>query len=166
VVPEVHAVLDKMSEFAGKVRSGAWLGHSGKRIKNIRQHRIAAPPGAGHGLRGAARLFGSRPHAAFRFKVDATDFAKPCKSRCRRTLFIVCSKTFTTIETLKRTPARRGSWLVEKLGDQAAGRETLRGGLGRTPRSSQIGIDTANMFASGIGSAGRYSYPSAIAFGW
>jgi len=163
VVPDVHAVLDKMSDFAGKVRSGAWLGHTGKRIKNVVNIGIGGsdlgPAMAYEALRGYADR-----NLSLRFvsNVDATDFAEAVQGLdAAETLFIVCSKTFTTIETLMNARTAR-SWLVEKLGDQAAVAKHFVAVSTNATEVAKFGIDTANMFGFWDWVGGRYSYPSAV----
>jgi glucose-6-phosphate isomerase len=163
VVPEVHAVLDQMSEFAGRVRSGSWLGHTGKRIKNIVNVGIGGsdlgPAMAYDALRGY-----SDRSLTLRFvsNVDATDFAEAVQGLdAAETLFIVCSKTFTTIETLMNARTAR-DWLVATLGDEAAVRKHFVAVSTNAPEVAKFGIDTANMFGFWDWVGGRYSYPSAI----
>ena len=163
VVPEVHAVLDKMSEFAGKVRSGAWLGHTGKRIKNIVNIGIGGSDLGPALAYEALRAYADRG-LTLRFvsNVDATDFAEAVQGLdAAETLFIVCSKTFTTIETLMNARTAR-SWLVEKLGDQAAVAKHFVAVSTNATEVAKFGIDTANMFGFWDWVGGRYSYPSAI----
>jgi len=163
VVPDVHAVLDKMSDFASKVRSGAWLGHTGKRIKNVVNIGIGGsdlgPAMAYEALRGYADR-----NLSLRFvsNVDATDFAEAVQGLdAAETLFIVCSKTFTTIETLMNARTAR-SWLVDKLGDQAAVAKHFVAVSTNATEVAKFGIDTANMFGFWDWVGGRYSYPSAV----
>ena len=163
VVPEVHAVLDKMGDFAKRVRSGAWLGHTGKRIKNI------VNVGIGGSDLGPAMAYEALRHYSdrgltlrFVSNVDATDFAEAVQGLdAAETLFIICSKTFTTIETLMNAKSAR-SWLVEKLGDEAAVRKHFVAVSTNAAEVAKFGIDTANMFEFWDWVGGRYSYPSAI----
>ena len=163
VVPEVHAVLDKMGDFAKRVRSGAWLGHTGKRIKNI------VNVGIGGSDLGPAMAYEALRHYSdrgltlrFVSNVDATDFAEAVQGLdAAETLFIICSKTFTTIETLMNAKSAR-SWLVEKLGDEAAVRKHFVAVSTNATEVAKFGIDTANMFEFWDWVGGRYSYPSAI----
>jgi glucose-6-phosphate isomerase len=163
VVPDVHAVLDKMSDFAGRVRSGAFVGHTGKRIKNIVNVGIGGsdlgPAMAYEALRGY-----SDRGLTLRFisNVDATDFAEAVQGLdAAETLFIICSKTFTTIETLMNARTAR-SWLIDKLGDQAAVAKHFVAVSTNATEVAKFGIDTANMFGFWDWVGGRYSYPSAI----
>ena len=163
VVPEVHAVLDKMGDFAKRVRSGAWLGHTGKRIKNI------VNVGIGGSDLGPAMAYEALRHYSdrgltlrFVSNVDATDFAEAVQGLdAAETLFIICSKTFTTIETLMNAKSAR-SWLVEQLGDEAAVRKHFVAVSTNATEVAKFGIDTANMFEFWDWVGGRYSYPSAI----
>jgi glucose-6-phosphate isomerase len=163
VVPEVHAVLDKMGEFAGRVRSGAWLGHTGKRIKNIVNVGIGGSDLGPAMAYDALRAYADRA-LTLRFvsNVDATDFAEAVQGLdAAETLFIICSKTFTTIETLTNARTAR-SWLVEKLADEAAVRKHFVAVSTNAAEVAKFGIDTANMFGFWDWVGGRYSYPSAI----
>jgi glucose-6-phosphate isomerase len=163
VVPEVHAVLDKMGTFAERVRSGAWLGHTGKRIKNVVNVGIGGSDLGPAMAYDALRAYSDRG-LTFRFvsNVDASDFAEAVKGLdAAETLFIICSKTFTTIETLTNAKTARG-WLVDKLGDEAAVRKHFVAVSTNAAEVAQFGIDTANMFGFWDWVGGRYSYPSAI----
>jgi glucose-6-phosphate isomerase len=163
VVAEVHAVLDKMAEFAERVRSGAWLGHTGKRIKNIVNVGIGGSdlgPAMAHD---ALRAYSDR-NLTLRFvsNVDATDFAEAVQGLDpAETLFIICSKTFTTIETLMNAQTAR-DWLVKGLGDAAAVRKHFVAVSTNASEVAKFGIDTANMFGFWDWVGGRYSYTSAI----
>ncbi len=163
VVPEVHAVLDKMGAFATRVRSGAWLGHTGRRIKNIVNVGIGGSDLGPAMAYEALRAYSDRG-LVLRFvsNVDATDFAEAVQGLdAAETLFIVCSKTFTTIETLTNARTAR-SWLVDKLGDEAAVRKHFVAVSTNATEVAKFGIDTANMFEFWDWVGGRYSYPSAI----
>jgi len=163
VVPEVHAVLDKMGDFAKRIRSGAWLGHTGKRIKNIVNVGIGGSDLGPAMAYDALRAYSDRG-LTLRFvsNVDATDFAEAVQGLdAAETLFIVCSKTFTTIETLTNAKTAR-SWLVEKLGDEAAVRKHFVAVSTNASEVAKFGIDTANMFEFWDWVGGRYSYTSAI----
>jgi glucose-6-phosphate isomerase len=163
VVPEVHAVLDKMGAFAQRVRLGAWLGHTGKRIKNIVNVGIGGSDLGPAMAYDALRAYSERG-LTLRFvsNVDATDFAEAVQGLdAAETLFIVCSKTFTTIETLTNAKTAR-SWLVEKLGDEAAVRKHFVAVSTNASEVAKFGIDTANMFEFWDWVGGRYSYTSAI----
>jgi glucose-6-phosphate isomerase len=163
VVPEVHAVLDKMAAFAERVRSGAWLGHTGKRIKNIVNVGIGGSDLGPAMAYEALRHYSDR-NLTLRFvsNVDATDFAEAVQGLdAAETLFIICSKTFTTIETLMNAQSAR-TWLVGALGDEAAVRKHFVAVSTNGGEVSKFGIDTANMFEFWDWVGGRYSYPSAI----
>jgi glucose-6-phosphate isomerase len=163
VVADVHAVLDKMSDFAERVRSGAWLGHTGKRIKNIVNVGIGGSDLGPAMAYDALRAYSDR-HLTLRFvsNVDATDFAEAVQGLdAAETMFIVCSKTFTTIETIMNAQTARG-WLVEKLGDAAAVRKHFVAVSTNAAEVEKFGIDTENMFGFWDWVGGRYSYPSAI----
>lgn len=163
VVHEVHAVLDKMSAFAQRVRSGAWLGHTGKRIKNVVNVGIGGSDLGPAMAYDALRAYSERG-LTLRFvsNVDATDFAEAVQDLdAAETLFIVCSKTFTTIETLMNAQSAR-SWLVGKLGDQAAVAKHFVAVSTNASEVAKFGIDTANMFGFWDWVGGRYSYTSAI----
>ncbi len=163
VVPDVHAVLDKMSEFAERVRSGAWLGHTGKRIRNVVNVGIGGSDLGPAMAYDALRAYSDRG-LTFRFvsNVDATDFAEAVHDLdAAETLFIVCSKTFTTIETLMNAQTAR-AWLVEKLGDAAAVRKHFVAVSTNAVEVATFGIDTENMFGFWDWVGGRYSFPSAI----
>ncbi len=163
VVPEVHAVLDKMAEFSERVRSGAWLGHTGKRIKNVVNVGIGGSDLGPAMACEALRAYSERG-LTFRFvsNVDATDFAEAVQGLdAAETLFIVCSKTFTTIETLMNAQTAR-AWLIDQLGDEGAVRKHFVAVSTNAPEVAKFGIDTANMFGFWDWVGGRYSYPSAI----
>jgi glucose-6-phosphate isomerase len=163
VVPEVHAVLDKMGAFAERVRSGAWLGHTGKRIKNIVNVGIGGSDLGPAMAYEALRAYSDRGLCCrFVSNVDATDFAEAVQGLdAAETLFIICSKTFTTIETLMNAQTAR-AWLVEKLGDAAAVRKHFVAVSTNATEVAKFGIDTENMFGFWDWVGGRYSYPSAI----
>lgn len=163
VIPGVHAVLDKMAGFAQQVRTGAWLGHTGKRVKNV------VNIGIGGSDLGPAMAYEALRHYSdrgltlrFVSNVDATDFAEAVQGLDpAETLFIVCSKTFTTIETLMNARTAR-DWLVAKLGDPAAVAKHFVAVSTNASEVSKFGIDTANMFEFWDWVGGRYSYSSAI----
>jgi glucose-6-phosphate isomerase len=163
VVPDVHAVLRKMSDFAQRMRSGAWLGHSGKRIRNIVNIGIGGSDLGPAMAYEALRAYSERGLTVrFVSNVDASDFAEAVQDLdAAETLFIVCSKTFTTIETLMNAQSAR-SWLVEKLGDQAAVRKHFVAVSTNATEVAKFGIDTANMFEFWDWVGGRYSFTSAI----
>src|SRR5262249_42718051 len=117
VVPEVHGVLDKMADFAGRVRSGAWKGHTGKRIRNV-VHISIGGSDLGPVMAYEALRHYSERSMTFRFvsNVDGTDFAEAVRDLDpAETLFIVSSKTFTTLETMTNAHTAR-SWSLAGLG--------------------------------------------------
>jgi glucose-6-phosphate isomerase len=163
VMPGVHAVLDKMAGFAQQVRSGAWLGHTGQRVKNVVNIGIGGSDLGPAMACDALRHYSDRG-LSMRFvsNVDATDFAEAVQGLDpAETLFIVCSKTFTTIETLMNARTAR-DWLVGKLGDPAAVAKHFVAVSTNANEVSKFGIDTANMFEFWDWVGGRYSYSSAI----
>ncbi|HEY2409684.1 MAG TPA: glucose-6-phosphate isomerase [Polyangiaceae bacterium] len=163
VVPDVHAVLDKMGEFSQRVRAGAWLGHTGKRITKI------VNIGIGGSDLGPAMAYEALRHYSdrkltFRFvsNVDATDFAEATRDLDpEETLFIVCSKTFTTLETLGNAQTAR-AWLLGKLGSAEAVKKHFVAVSTNAAEVAKFGIDTANMFGFWDWVGGRYSYDSAV----
>src|SRR6478752_2202063 len=147
VVPEVHAVLDKMGDFANRVRSGQWKGHSGKRIRNIVNIGIGGSD-LGPVMAYEALKYYSDRAMTFRFvsNVDGTDFVEATRDLdAAETLFIICSKTFTTLETLSNAQAAR-AWLVQALGDEQAVRRHFVAVSTNAAEVARFGIDTANMF--------------------
>jgi glucose-6-phosphate isomerase len=163
VVPDVHAVLDKMAGFAAAVRSGAWVGHTGKRIKTVVNIGIGGSDLGPAMAYEALRAYSDRG-LALRFvsNVDATDFAEAVQGLDpAETLFIVCSKTFTTIETITNAKTAR-SWLLDKLKDDGAVRKHFVAVSTNAAEVSKFGIDPANMFEFWDWVGGRYSYTSAI----
>jgi len=163
VVAEVHAVLDKMADFAERVRGGAWLGHTGKPIKNIVNVGIGGSDLGPAMAYEALRAYSDRG-LTLRFvsNVDATDFAEAVQGLdAAETLFIICSKTFTTVETLMNAQTAR-SWLIDNVGDAAAVRKHFVAVSTNATEVAKFGIDTANMFGFWDWVGGRYSYPSAI----
>jgi len=139
VVPEVHAVLEKMADFSERVRSGAWKGHTGKAIRNIVNIGIGGSDLGPYMATEALRFYSAR-HLTFRFvsNVDATDFAEATHDLDpEETLFIVCSKTFTTLETLGNAKTAR-DFLLAKLKDPAAVKKTLRRRLDQRGGGRQI----------------------------
>jgi len=163
VVPDVHAVLDRMAAFADAVRGGAWKGHSGKPIRNVISIGIGGsdlgPVMAYEALRNY-----SRRDMTFRFvsNVDGTDFAEAVRDLdAAETLFIVCSKTFTTLETLSNAHAAR-AWCVAALGDEKAVAKHFVAVSTAAREVEKFGIDTAQMFGFWDWVGGRYSMDSAI----
>jgi glucose-6-phosphate isomerase len=132
VVPQVHAVLDRMSEFAGKIRSGAWRGHTGHRIRNVVNIGIGGSDLGPVMAYEALRNYSDRA-LTFRFvsNVDGTDFAEATRDlNPAETLFIISSKTFTTLETMTNAHTAR-AWLLNALGEE--------GGVGRPAPSAGVG---------------------------
>lgn len=163
VVPDVHAVLDKMTDFANRVRSGAWQGYTGKRIRNV------INIGIGGSDLGPVMAYEALKHYSdrtmtFRFvsNVDGTDFAEATRDlEADETLFIVSSKTFTTLETMTNANTAR-QWVVQRLGDEAAIAKHFVAVSTNAAEVSKFGIDTANMFGFWDWVGGRYSMDSAI----
>jgi len=163
VVPEVHAVLAKMSEFSERVRTGAWKGHTGKPIRNIVNIGIGGSDLGPYMATEALRFYSAR-HLTFRFvsNVDATDFAEATHDLDpEETLFIVCSKTFTTLETLGNAKTAR-DYLLAKLKDPAAVKKHFVAVSTNAEEVAKFGIDTTNMFGFWDWVGGRYSYDSAV----
>lgn len=163
VVPEVHAVLDKMEAFSEKIRSGEWKGYTGKAIKNIVNIGIGGsdlgPVMAYEALRNY-----SRRDLNFRFvsNIDGTDFAEAVRDlNPEETLFIVASKTFTTLETMTNAGTAR-AWCLATLKDEAAIARHFVALSTNAEAVSAFGIDTSNMFAFWDWVGGRYSMESAI----
>ena len=163
VVPEVHAVLDRMQAFAQRVRSGAWRGHSGKRIRNVISIGIGGSD-LGPVMAYEALRHYSQRDMVFRFvsNVDGTDFAEATQDLdAEETLFIVCSKTFKTLETLTNARTAR-TWSLRKLGDERAVARHFVAVSTNAEAVAQFGIDTQNMFGFWEWVGGRYSMDSAI----
>ena len=163
VVPQVHAVLDRMAAFAEQVRSGAWLGHTGKRIRTIINVGIGGSD-LGPVMAYEALRHYSQRDLAFRFvsNVDGTDFAEATWDLDpEETLFIICSKTFTTQETMTNAATAR-DWALAKLQDPAAVARHFVAVSTNTAEVAKFGIDPANMFEFWDWVGGRYSMTSAI----
>ncbi len=163
VVPKVHAVLDKMADFARRVRSGEWLGYSGKRIKNVVNIGIGGsdlgPVMAYEALRAYSDL-----SMTFRFvsNIDGTDLAEAILDLDpTETLFIVASKTFTTLETLTNARSAR-EWTLKAMHDEKAIAHHFVAVSTNEKEVAKFGIDTANMFEFWDWVGGRYSMDSAI----
>ena len=161
VEPDVHEVLDRMAAFSERVRSGAWLGHTGKRIRNVISIGIGGsdlgPVMAYEALRDY-----SRRDMTLRFvsNVDGTDFAEAVRDLDpAETLFIICSKTFTTLETLTNAHAAR-AWCLKALGDESAIAKHFVAVSTNAEGVAKFGIDTANMFGFWDWVGGRYSMDS------
>ncbi|PKM97855.1 MAG: glucose-6-phosphate isomerase [Elusimicrobia bacterium HGW-Elusimicrobia-3] len=163
VVPHVHAVLEKMQQFADKVRSGHWRGHTGKAIKNIVNIGIGGSD-LGPVMAYEALRHYSQRGLVFRFvsNVDGADFAEAVIDLDpAETLFIVASKTFTTQETMANAGTAR-DWALEALKDEAAIAKHFVAVSTNAARVAAFGIDTANMFGFWDWVGGRYSMFSAI----
>jgi glucose-6-phosphate isomerase len=164
VVPQVHAVLDKMAEFSNRVRSGAWTGHTGKRIKNVINLGIGGSDLGPVMAYEALRHYSDRA-LTFRFvsNVDGTDFVEATRDRDpAETLFIVSSKTFTTLETMTNAHAAR-AWSLQGLGgDEKSVAKHFVAVSTNAAEVTKFGIDTANMFGFWDWVGGRYSLDSAI----
>ena len=164
VVPEVHAVLEKMADFSQRVRSGAWKGHTGKRIRNVVNIGIGGSD-LGPVMAYEALKHYSERSMTFRFvsNVDGTDFAEAVRDLDpAETLFIVSSKTFTTLETMTNAHSAR-DWLLSGLkGESAATARHFVAVSTNAQEVAKFGIDTANMFGFWDWVGGRYSMDSAI----
>ena len=163
VVPLVHAVLDKMAAFSQKIRSGAWQGHTGRRITKV------VNIGIGGSDLGPVMAYEALKHYSdraltFRFvsNVDGTDFAEATRDLDpAETLFIISSKTFTTLETMTNAQTAR-DWCLKALGDEQAVAKHFVAVSTNTEEVSKFGIDPANMFEFWDWVGGRYSMDSAI----
>ncbi len=164
VVPEVHAVLDRMAAFSDRVRSGRWTGHTGKRIRNVINVGIGGSD-LGPVMAYEALRFYSERSMTFRFvsNVDGTDFAEATRDLDpAETLFIISSKTFTTLETMTNAHTAR-DWALKGLGgDAKAVAKHFVAVSTNAEKVSEFGIDTANMFGFWDWVGGRYSMDSAI----
>ncbi|QTD97808.1 glucose-6-phosphate isomerase [Streptomyces cyanogenus] len=163
VVPAVHAVLDRMSDFAERVRSGAWTGHTGKRIKNVVNVGIGGSDLGPAMAYEVLRSFTDRDLTVrFVSNVDGADLHEATRDLDpAETLFIIASKTFTTIETITNATSAR-KWLLAALGDKAAVAKHFVALSTNAEKVAEFGIDTANMFEFWDWVGGRYSYDSAI----
>ncbi|MEO6946089.1 MAG: glucose-6-phosphate isomerase [Nitrobacter sp.] len=163
VVPDVHKVLDTMADFALRLRSGAFVGHSGKRIRNVVNIGIGGSYLGPEMAYRALRAFSDRS-MTFRFvaNVDGADFSEATRDLdAAETLFIVSSKTFTTLETMTNAATAR-AWLVQKLGPDAAVAKHFAAVSTNIPGATKFGIDPANIFGFWDWVGGRYSMDSAI----
>ncbi|MBK8834367.1 MAG: glucose-6-phosphate isomerase [Anaerolineae bacterium] len=163
VVPDVHAVLDRMAAFCERVRSGAWTGHTGKRIRTVVNIGIGGSDLGPVMAYEALRHYAARDLACrFVSNVDGTDFAEAVRDLDpAETLFIVASKTFTTQETMTNARTAR-AWALATLGDPAAVARHFVAVSTNADRVAEFGIDTANMFGFWDWVGGRYSMDSAI----
>jgi glucose-6-phosphate isomerase len=163
VVPAVHAVLARMAAFSHQVRNGQWQGYTGKRIRNVINIGIGGSD-LGPVMAYEALRHYSRRDMTLRFvsNVDGTDFEEATRGLDpEETLFIICSKTFTTLETLTNAHAAR-AWSLRKLGDEQAVARHFVAVSTNTEGVAKFGIDTANMFGFWDWVGGRYSMDSAI----
>ncbi|MCX4570360.1 glucose-6-phosphate isomerase [Streptomyces viridodiastaticus] len=164
VVPAVHAVLDRMADFARRVRSGEWTGHTGRRIRNVVNIGIGGSDLGPAMAYEALRAYTARD-MTFRFvsNVDGADLHEAVRDLDpAQTLFVVASKTFTTIETVTNATSAR-AWLLEGLGgDEKAVARHFVALSTNAEKVAGFGIDTANMFEFWDWVGGRYSYDSAI----
>ncbi len=163
VVPDVHAVLDRMAEFSEAVRSGAWKGHTGRRIRNVVNVGIGGSDLGPVMASEALRHYADRD-LTLRFvsNVDGTDLAERVRDLDpAETLFIVSSKTFTTLETLTNARSAR-EWCLAALGDEAAVARHFVAVSTNAAEVTAFGIDPANMFGFWDWVGGRYSLDSAI----
>ena len=164
VVPKVHAVLDRMSDFANRLRSGEWKGHTGKRIRNV------VNVGIGGSDLGPVMVYEALKHytertMTFRFvsNIDGTDFAEAVQDLDpSETLFIISSKTFTTLETMTNAHTARAWSLAGLGGDEKSVAKHFVAVSTNTSEVAKFGIDTANMFEFWDWVGGRYSMSSAI----
>jgi glucose-6-phosphate isomerase len=163
VVPEVHAVLDRMYAFADSVRDGTWKGYTGKRIRNVVNIGIGGSDLGPVMAYEALRAYSKRD-MTFRFvsNIDPTDFVEATIDLDpEETLFIVASKTFTTLETMTNAQAAR-SWLLAALSDESAVARHFVAVSTNAEEVSKFGIDTSNMFEFWDWVGGRYSMDSSI----
>ncbi len=163
VVKAVHEVLDRMAAFAQAVRSGEWLGHNGKPIRNVVNVGIGGSD-LGPVMTYEALRHYSRRDMTFRFvsNVDGTDFAEATRDMDpAETLFVISSKTFTTLETMTNAATAR-QWVVDALGDESAVAKHFVAVSTNADGVAAFGIDTDNMFGFWDWVGGRYSMDSAI----
>ena len=163
VSPQVHSVLSRMIEFCDRVRSGEWKGYTGRRIVNVVNIGIGGSDLGPVMAFEALRHYGRRD-IAFRFvsNVDSTDMAEALRTLDpAETLFIICSKSFTTLETMVNARAAR-AWCVSALGDQRAIARHFVAASANTAAVTEFGIDEQNMFEFWDWVGGRYSMDSAV----
>jgi len=163
VVPEVHAVLDKMEDFSNRIRSGKWTGYTGKRIRNIINIGIGGSD-LGPSMAYDALKYYSDRNLTMRFvsNIDGNELVEATRDLDpAETLFIVSSKTFTTLETLTNAHAAR-AWCVKALGSEQAVAKHFVAVSTNAAEVAKFGIDTANMFEFWDWVGGRYSFDSAI----
>jgi len=163
VVPHVHAVLNRMADFSNRVRSGEWKGHTGRPIRNVVNIGIGGSD-LGPVMAYEALQYYTQRNLNFRFvsNIDGTDFAEAtCDLDAEETLFIISSKTFTTLETMTNAHSAR-SWALKTLKDPAAIAKHFVAVSTNAGEVAKFGIDTANMFEFWDWVGGRYSMDSAI----
>jgi glucose-6-phosphate isomerase len=163
VVPKVHDVINRMADFSNRVRSGQWMGHTGKRIRNVINIGIGGSD-LGPVMAYEALRHYSKRDMTFRFisNVDATDFTEATRDlSADETLFIVSSKTFTTSETMTNAHTAR-NWTVRALGDERSVARHFVAVSTNAEEVTKFGIDTAHMFGFWDWVGGRYSMDSAI----
>src|SRR6266480_2365203 len=163
VVPEVHAVLDKMANFSNRIRSGAWTGYTGKRIRNIINIGIGGSDLGPSMAYDALRYYSDR-NLTMRFvsNIDGNEFVEATRDLDpAETLFVVSSKAFTTLETLTNAHSAR-DWCVRAMGSEQAVSKHFVAVSTNAAEVAKFGIDTANMFEFWDWVGGRYSYDSAI----
>ena len=163
VVAEVHATLDRMAAFSEKVRSGEWAGHTGKPIRNVVNVGIGGSD-LGPVMAYEALRFYTRRDQTFRFvsNVDSTDFVEATRDLAPdETLFVISSKTFTTLETMTNAHSAR-QWTLDALGDESAIARHFVAVSTNAAEVAKFGIDTENMFGFWDWVGGRYSMDSAI----
>jgi glucose-6-phosphate isomerase len=163
IVPDVHAILERMAVFSERVRSGAWTGFTGKRIKNVVNIGIGGSDLGPAMAYQALRSFSDRGLVVkFVSNIDATDFVEATQGLDpAETLFVICSKTFTTLETLENAKTAR-AWCLAALHDASAVARHFVAVSTNAAEVSKFGIDTDNMFGFWDWVGGRYSYTSAI----
>ena len=163
VVLQVHAVLDKMADFSNKVRSGEWKGHTGKPIRNVINIGIGGSD-LGPVMAYEALRFYSQRDLNFRFisNIDGTDFFEATRDiKAEETLFIISSKTFSTLETMTNAHTAR-DWVIQALKDESSVAKHFVAVSTNAQKVKEFGIDTANMFEFWDWVGGRYSMDSAI----
>jgi glucose-6-phosphate isomerase len=163
VVPQVHVVLDKMAAFSNRVRSGEWKGHTGKPIRNVINIGIGGSD-LGPVMAYEALRFYTQRDLTFRFisNIDGTDFAEATRDlEADETIFIISSKTFTTLETMTNAITAR-DWVLKSLQQPEAVAKHFVAVSTNTAEVARFGIDTANMFEFWDWVGGRYSMDSAI----
>ena len=163
VVPQVHAVLDKMADFSNRVRSGEWKGHTGKPIRNVVNVGIGGSD-LGPVMAYEALRHYSQRNLTFRFvsNIDGTDFAEATHDLdAEETLFIISSKTFTTLETMTNAHTAR-AWALAAMKEDAAIARHFVAVSTNAAEVAKFGIDTSNMFGFWDWVGGRYSMDAAI----